>query len=313
MSMWFYPLATSIALVPVEDCQTTFVVAERTTDLQPVSVQCSVTFRFADAEKAASRSNFSLSLTTGRWIENPLEKIANFLAQRVRGPVRERLASLNLADAVKVGSTLIREAVTRAIASDPELAAMGMAIVDFQVETIAPSPEITKALEAPTRESVQQKADEAVFQRRALAVEKERAIKENELATQIELARRQDELIRRENSNRELDIEGKAKANKLRASAELELARLTAEGNARDELTRAEGQAKSKLLLGEAEAKAQSLRASAWKDAPAHVLVGLAAQELAGKIQNIQSVTITPDNLSDALSKLLGKSKSNSS
>ena len=34
------------------------------------------------------------------------------------------------------------------------------------------------------REAIQQESDEAVFQRRALAVEKERAIAENELALQ---------------------------------------------------------------------------------------------------------------------------------
>jgi len=47
-----------------------------------------------------------------------------------------------------------------------------------------------KAMEAPIRECIQQEADEAAFARRALAVEKERAIKENELKNQIELAKR---------------------------------------------------------------------------------------------------------------------------
>ena len=41
------------------------------------------------------------------------------------------------------------------------------------------------------------KADEAIFQRRALAVEKERAIQENELQNRIELARRQSEFAER--------------------------------------------------------------------------------------------------------------------
>ena len=47
----------------------------------------------------------------------------------------------------------------------------------------------------PTREAIQQAADEATFQRRAQAVEKERAIQENELQNKIELARREEQLI----------------------------------------------------------------------------------------------------------------------
>ncbi|MCL2778241.1 MAG: hypothetical protein FWD73_09570 [Polyangiaceae bacterium] len=55
---------------------------------------------------------------------------------------------------------------------------------------IRPKSEMEKAMEAPIRECIQQEADEAAFARRALAVEKERAIKENELKNQIELAKR---------------------------------------------------------------------------------------------------------------------------
>jgi regulator of protease activity HflC (stomatin/prohibitin superfamily) len=310
LAAWFYPLSTSIALVPVEDSQTTFIITERTSDLQSLAVQCTVTFRFANAEQAAARSNFSISLITGRWIESPLERIAGFLAQRVRGPVRTQLMRLPLPEAVRTGADSFRTTVMAALASDQEVVAMGIAIVDFQVENIAPSPDIAKALEAPTREAVQQKADEAVFQRRALAVEKEQAIKENELNTQIELARRQDELIRRKNANEELAVQGKAAADRLRVTSETELARLTAEGAARDARIRAEAEAQSRQILGEADAKAQGARAAAWRDVPPHVLTGLAAHDLAAKIDSIKSVTITPDGLTDLITRLTARKDS---
>ena len=69
------------------------------------------------------------------------------------------------------------------------------------VGDISPTAELDKALQAPTNESIQQAADEAVFQRRALAVEKERAISENELQNRIELARREADLITQQGGN----------------------------------------------------------------------------------------------------------------
>ena len=42
-----------------------------------------------------------------------------------------------------------------------------------------------------------------------------------------------------------------------------------------------------------------------WRDAPTHVLLGLAAQQLAGKIESIQHLNITPDLLGASLQQLL--------
>jgi regulator of protease activity HflC (stomatin/prohibitin superfamily) len=191
-----------------------------------------------------------------------------------------------------------------ALAGDKEAGAMGLAIVDVQIENIAPSPELVKALEAPTREAVQQKADEAAFQRRALAVEKERAIKENELFTQIELARRQDDLIRRRSANDELEEQGKAVAARLRVLSQREVSRLAAEGAADEQRLRTEAEAQSRERLGEADAKVQAARAAVWRDVPRHVITGLAAQDIAHKITTIERVTVTPDALTDLVSRL---------
>src|SRR5215211_2279548 len=64
-----------------------------------------------------------------------------------------------------------------------------------RVAGLAPSAEVEKALRQPTRAVIQQRADEATFERRALAVEKERAIAENELSNRIELTRREEQLV----------------------------------------------------------------------------------------------------------------------
>lgn len=68
--------------------------------------------------------------------------------------------------------------------------------------------------------------------RRALAVEKERAIKQNELATQIELARRAEEPHppARNAANQRLEVETQVAAEKRRTEAEVERQAMVAAG-----------------------------------------------------------------------------------
>jgi hypothetical protein len=189
--------------------------------------------------------------------------------------------------------------------ADSEIAAMGLAIVSVQVQRVAPTPDVEKALQTPVREAIQQRADEAVFARRAQAVENERAIKQNELSTEIELARRHEELIRREGANRLLDAQQQAEAERVRTEADLERQALAAAAYARDEQMRAQGDALARRLHGEAEADAESNRMHVWQAAPARVLLGLAAYELAGKIDSINHLNLSPDLLGATLQLLL--------
>src|SRR5258706_393864 len=71
LSYWFNPLSAAIAQVPAEDCETTFLLEERSSDLQDVVVQITLTYRFSDPERAAGRVNFSISPVTGAWLERP--------------------------------------------------------------------------------------------------------------------------------------------------------------------------------------------------------------------------------------------------
>ena len=61
----------------------------------------------------------------------------------------------------------------------------GVEVLDFAILSIRPTPEISKALEAESRESLFRQSDEAIYSRRNAAVEQERLIKENELNTEI--------------------------------------------------------------------------------------------------------------------------------
>jgi len=294
LAYWFTPLSSAVAQVPIDDCETTFVLNERCADFQNVVVQCTVTYRFSDPERAATRTNFSVSLASGAWLEKPLERIAALLSQRAQLPARSYLITVPIVEAAQAGATVVQQRIEAALHSDGEIAAVGVSIVSVQIDRIAPTAELEKAIQTPARESIQQRADEAVFQRRALAVEKERAIKENELATELELARRQEELIRQQGANARLHAQEDAQADRLRAEAEASRLELVATGNAQ-----------ASRLMAAAAAEAEARRVDIYRSAPSAVALGIALQELARHVQAIQHLNLTPDLLGAALQQFL--------
>ncbi len=309
LAYWFLPLSAAVAQVPVEDVQTTFILRERSSDVQEITIQVTLTYRIADPVKAAQRVNFSVSLDSGAWVEQPLQRLNSLWANWSRHPVRARLIEMDVVEIVRLGADVTREALEEALRSNAAIEEMGLALVSVQIDQVVPTPELEKALQTPTREEIQQKADEATFQRRALAVEKERAIKENELQTEIELARRQEELIRQEGANRMLDLQQEAERQRFETEAQVERDALSAQGKAdrMRVIAEAEAQAKQQLLAVETEAEARKVEI--WKDAPPAVTFGLAVQRLADKVETINHLNLTPDLLGDALQRLLLDSK----
>ncbi|MBI5725606.1 MAG: band 7 protein [Planctomycetes bacterium] len=305
ISYWFYPLNAAISKVPVEDCETTFVLNERTADFQEVVVQCTLRYRITAPQVAACRVNFTISMSSGAWVEKPLEPLNDFWVQRAQNPARRYLIDVLLVDALCKGAEVIRRAIEEALRADEEVKAMGLTLVSVQVARIAPSAELEKAIQTPAREGLQQKADEAVFQRRALAVEKERAIKENELATEIELARKQEQLIRQHGANALLQVNQQAESEKAKVQAETARQEIQAKAHARDTETKAHGEANARRLLTAAEAEAEAKRVELWGQAPSKVILGMVLQHLASHVNNIQHLNISPDLLGEALKQFL--------
>jgi regulator of protease activity HflC (stomatin/prohibitin superfamily) len=208
-------------------------------------------------------------------------------------------------EAVQRGPLVVRERMAGALREDAEAAGMGVSLVDVQVEQVAPTAELQKALETPTREALHQRADTAVFERRAQAVEKERAIKENELATQIELSRRQEELIRQQGANQLLEVQRSAEAEIAKTRAEAERQQVAAEAYAAATQKRAAGDADARRAIGAVESEIEAKRVAVWRDTPPEVLLGLSLQELAGNLKSVNHLNITPDLIGDGLQRLL--------
>jgi len=292
-AFWFRPLTAALSEVPVDDREQPLLFHGRTLDFQDVAVQATVTYRVADPALAATRIDFGIEPDRGVWRATPLEQLGSLLTELAQQHTLDLLARITLTEALAVGMTAVRERIATGLAGDPRLADTGLAVVDVRVVAVRAEPDVERALQTPTREQVQQEADRATYERRALAVEREGAIAENELRNQIELARREEQLVEQRGQNERKRAAETAAAGRIETQAQAERQGVLAE--ARAGATRA---------VGAAEAEAEAARLAAYRDLEAATLLGLAVKELAGNLPRIGTLTLTPDLLTPILARL---------
>jgi regulator of protease activity HflC (stomatin/prohibitin superfamily) len=303
-SFWYRPLTAVLSEVPVEDRELPLLFHARTSDFADVTVQATVTYRVAEPALASGRLDFSIDPQRGVWRAQPLEQIATLLAELAQQPALDLLARIPLAEALTTGVPTIRDAVSAALADDARLTETGVGVVSARVVAIRPEPELERALQTPTREGVQQAADRATYERRATAVELERAIAENELQNKIELARREQQLVEQHGANNRRQAELDAQSQLVTAQGEAEREQVAAAAEAEAERVKAEARAEGVRSLRLAEAEGEAAHLAAYRDLPVEVLQALALKEFAGQLPEIGQLTVTPDVVTGLLSKL---------
>jgi regulator of protease activity HflC (stomatin/prohibitin superfamily) len=283
-SFWFLPLSAVLSEVPLDDRDLPLIFHARTSDYQDVTVQATITFRIADPERAAERIDFGVDPRTGRWSSAPLEQLATLLTELAQQHALELLAGMRLAEALVEAPPLLRERIESGLTGEERLSEIGTAVVAVRVGPVRPEADLERALGTPARELVQQEADRATFERRALAVESERSIAENELANQIRLAEREEELVAQRGRNERRRAEDAAAASRVEASARADAIR----------------------VVGEAEGEADRARLAAYSELQPPILLGLALKELAANLPQIERLTLSPDVLGEALARVAG-------
>jgi hypothetical protein len=293
LAFWFAAQNAAVAEVPLQDQDLPFLFHARSADFQELTVQGMITFRFADPALISRRVDFTLDLRSGEWTETPLEQVHGLLVQMAQQYVVDDLSGQALRGILAGGVAPIRERIAAGLAREPTLGALGIEIASVRVASLAPAADMEKALQQPTREAIQQQADEATFARRALAVEKERAISENELANKIELARREEQLVAQTGANDRRRAEENAAAQAIIAHGTDETERMAAKRNA-----------DAARELEQIRLDGERTRAEITAGQGAQILYALAARELAQHLGNIDHLTITPELLTPLLQRL---------
>jgi hypothetical protein len=225
LAFWYLKHHTQVVAVPTSSMDANFVFNEVTNNFQAVTIQGQFTYRIHGPKQAAALLNFTLDPVKRAYVSNDPERLAQRITNIIQMATREELQTMSLEQALGRYEA-IAATVYKRIKDGSLLESLGVELLSVYFVSAKPTPEVGKALEAEYRETLLRKADEAIYARRAAAVEEERKIKENELNTDIALEQRRRQLIdlqgdnaRREAENRgqslELEAQYRAKARRM--------------------------------------------------------------------------------------------------
>lgn len=300
LSFFYFAPTTSLVAVPIASTDIPFIFKEVTSDYQEVTIQGQVVFRVADPVRLSKMLNFTLDAEK-MYVSDDPNKIAPRIINQVQVFVRTELQVLPLREVVKSSEGLVRN-VRAALTGSDTLGSLGIEILGLSIIAIKPTPETARALEAGIREQLLKEADEAIYDRRNSAIEQERAIKENELNTEIAVENK-----RRQIRETQMDAE-RAVQEKKRLLMEEEMASKISLEDKNKELV----QLSAENARVEADAKAYSM--AAVMDAVAKIdpkvlnslatmgmqpsqLIAASFRDLAGSAAKIGELNISPDLL----------------
>src|SRR6516162_1402666 len=305
LSFFYYAPATSLVAVPVASTDTPFIFQETTADFQSVTIQGQVTYRVSEPKRLATLLNYTLARDGEAYVSEDPDKLPERVIHVINVLARAELQKLPLRGAIRASDDLVKS-VKAGLSASVEINSLGLEVLGLSILAIKPTPETARALEAETREKLFREADEAIYSRRNSAVEQERAIKENELNTEIavENKKRQIRETQMEANRAVQEKESLLKKEALEANIGLEdrrkkMVALAAE-NARTEAdARAYGVSSTMKALSSTDAKIlQALASTGMKP---EQLIAFAFQELAGKADKIGQLNISPDLLRELL------------
>jgi len=307
LSFFYYGPTTSLVAVPVASTDTPFIFQETTADFQAVTIQGQVTYRISEPKRLAALLNYTLEKDGDAYVSEDPEKLPERVIHVINVIARAELQKLPLREAIRASDTLVQAVKVRLVAAE-EITSLGLEVLGLSILAIKPTPETARALEAETREQLFREADEAVYARRNSAVEQERAIKENELNTEIavenkkrQIRETQMEAERTVQEKKHLVLKEALEANIGMEDRRKSLVALAAENAKAEADARAYGVSSTMKALGSADAKI--LQALATTGMKPEQLIAFAFQELAGRADKIGQLNISPDLLRELMNK----------
>ena len=213
-SFWYLPHRTSIVQVPTSTTDVSFVFNEVTGNFQAITLQGQFTYRISEPQTVAQLLDFTITPHTHEYRSEDPDKLKQRIINILQMYTRNELQGLELEEALHSSERLARGVMARVREEQP-LASMGVECLSILFTSIKATPEMTRALEAEYREALQKRADQAIYSRRAEAVEQEHKIKQNELSTEVDLEQRRQNLVDLQGANARKQAEFEAEATRI--------------------------------------------------------------------------------------------------
>ena len=308
LSFWCYKPLTQLCLVSTASIEVPFIFKENTVDHQEISVQGLLVFRIVEPLQLAKMMNYSIDLNSDSYISEDPEKLSDRILSILQVYTQNILKSLPIREALLCTEALVGE-VTAALTRSEVLAKLGVEVVDLNILAIKPNPETARALEASVREQMLEEADEALYRRRNSSIEQERAIKENELNTELAIESKQQQ-IKQSKIKAEMELQEQRRAmnqKEIEANIEQEQQRQDLVGlSAENKRKQADVKAYEIAVTMEALSKIKTdvLEAMTIAKLNPDQLVALGIREFASHVEKVGQLNITPDMLSSLAGQL---------
>jgi regulator of protease activity HflC (stomatin/prohibitin superfamily) len=161
LSFFYFAPVSTIVSVPLGSRDIQFIFSETTLDFQTITIQGQITYVIENPKALAELFDFTLDEHKTNHVEN-FEKLNQRLNNEAQTATSAFIQGLSLKDALR-SAKAISDQITNGLKSSQAIKMLGVDILSIDVLAVRPTPEMAKALETETRESLQKDADHAIY------------------------------------------------------------------------------------------------------------------------------------------------------
>ena len=300
LAFFYFAPSSSIVAIPMGSNDFQFIFNETTKDFQTISIQGQITYKITNPKQLSEMLDFTVD-ARGFNKTSDSEKLSQRLINDAQTAASSFISSLTLREALK-NSKIIESKISEGLKASRAVELLGVELLSSNILAVKPSPEMARALEAETREALQQEADQAVYLRRNFAVEQERKIKESELNTEIAVEEKKKQITEKKMESEILKEQNNRKIREMKMEADISVE--DQKKNLIDiKVSNEKKEADSRGYVLETTLKPykgmdwRTLMAIGKDASDPKMQMAIAFREMAENAQKIQNLNITPDLL----------------
>ncbi len=303
LSFFYYAPTTSISAVPIGSNSLPFIFNETTKDYQTVTIQGQISYKIADPKLLADVLDFTVN-ANGVYKKDDTEKLNQTIVNEAQTATSSFIHQIGLKEAIRSAKP-VEKNITEGLGASNAIKMLGIEILSINILAIKASPEMERALETETRESLQQEADQAIYARRNFAVEQERKIRESELNTEIAVEEKNKQIAEKQAETEVQKAENELKLREMKVQADIAIEnqrKVLLEQKTANEVKEADTRG---YVI---EANLKPYKGIDWKlltalnnNADPRFNMSLAFRELAENAEKIGNLNISPDLLDSLL------------
>ncbi len=305
LSFFYNTMTTSMMVLPATAFDTSFAYDDiMTSDFQKINIQGEISYIIADYEQTSKMVDFSYKDTRKEY-QTILNEAKTKMAKRIMNLTKVYIAkfiSTKTVRAAIISADELAHVLGAALKKDETVQNLGLQIIAVSILGISPQPDTRKALEAAAREEILKQQDDAIYKRRNSAIEQERAIKENELNTEIKIAEKQKQKREKEMETKRMMQEKQAELDAQKIANDIHLEeenQKLVELQTENEKKKSDAKAyDSKVLLETfAGIDTEIIKALAVSGMDSKSLIAKAFAEIGDKADKIGVLNVSPDLL----------------